>query len=301
VTVDIEPLAEDDVGEVISVINAAFGFDRDDDWFTWKHREGPWGPSSGVVARDGRGIVGVRLLLPWGLRGPEGTLTANRAVEAATAPRAQGKGVFSLLNRHLMARTAETGPTAIFSTPNASSRGGYLKLGWSWLQPVPHVWRPVRPRRWRGALLTGSEATATFRASGQPELVSTDWSAAALAWRLDPRSGHRYEAVATPDGRAGLAYRALASSKLPALLPLVGWGEASARHRLLADAARRTRSVAVLDTGWPGGAPASRARGLQRGDSLLAVWPTPALASTRWRLDDVERWQVGFADLEDVL
>jgi GNAT superfamily N-acetyltransferase len=298
---EVEPLTDDDVDEAIAVINAAFGFDRDDDWFVWKHRQGPWGPSSGLVARDGRGIAGVRVLLPWRFRGPAGPLDAYRAVEAATAPRAQGKGVFSLLNRHLMERATDAGPTVLFSTPNAKSRGGYAKLGWSWLGPVPHVWRPVRPRRWRASLLEEEHAIDLYEGGPRPNRITTDWSPAALAWRLDPRSGHRYEVIADGERRAGVAFRRLDNPRVPALLPLLSWGGQRQRGSLLAEAARRTRTAVLLDTGEPGGAPASTARGLTRGESLLAAWPTPLLAQGDWPVTDVGRWRVGFADLENVL
>jgi hypothetical protein len=298
---EVEPLTDDHIDEAIAVINAAFGFERGGDWYVWKHRQGPWGPSSGVVARDGRGIAGVRLLLPWRFRGPGGTLDAYRAVEAATAPRAQGVGVFSLLNRQLMARAADAGPTVLFSTPNSNSRGGYAKLGWSWLPPVPHVWRPVGPRRWRGDLLEGTEAITSYGAGSPPARIETDWSPAGLAWRLDPRSGHRYEAIADGDHRAGVAFRRLRISRVPALLPLLSWGEQRQRRRLLAEAARRTRTAALLDTDEPGGAPASTTRGLPRGGSLLAVWPTPSLSQRDWPFAEVSRWRAGFADLENVL
>jgi GNAT superfamily N-acetyltransferase len=298
---EIEPLTDDDVDEAIAVVNAAFGFERDDDWFVWKHREGPWGPSAGVVARDERGIAGVRLLLPWRFRGPAGTLDAYRAVEAATAPRAQGKGVFSLLNRHLMERAVDAGPTMLFSTPNANSRGGYAKLGWSWLTPVPHVWRPVRPRRWRAPLLEAEDAIARYRGGPPPSRVATDWSPAALTWRLDPRSGHRYDVIADDDHPAGIAYRRHEISRVPALLPLLSWGEEREGRRLLGEAARRTRTVAVLDTDEPGGAPVSSAPGSPRGGSLLAFWPTPSLSQDDWPFADVQSWRVGFSDLENVL
>jgi hypothetical protein len=211
------------------------------------------------------------LLLPWRFHGAGGTLDAHRAVEAATAPRAQGKGVFSLLNRHLMERTADAGPTMLFSTPNANSRGGYAKLGWSWLTPVPHVWRAVLPQRWRSSLLQDPDAIASYADRPPPTHITTAWSPAALAWRLDPRSGHRYEVIAGDEHRAGLAFRRLESSRVPALLPLLSWGEERERRRLLGEAARRTRTVAVLDTDEPGGAPVSTAPGLHRGGSLLAV------------------------------
>ena len=299
---DIEPLHDDHVDEVIAVINAAFGFDRSDDWYRWKHREGPWGPSRGVIARDRRGIVGARLLLPWRFTGPAGALEAHRAVEAATAPRAQGQGIFSLVNRHLMEATSSRGTGLIFSTPNERSRGGYLKLGWSWLTPVPHVWRPVLPRRQRGDRpLEGIDATAWYRPAPPADRVATAWSPASVAWRLDSRSDHRYRVLASSDGAAGLAYRRLDRRRFEALLPIIAWGDRRRRRGLLHEAARRERAGLVLDTDEPGGATISGTAGKRHGESLLAVWPTPSLSLDDWPVNDVRNWHVSFADLENVL
>jgi hypothetical protein len=107
--------------------------------------------------------------------------------------------------------------------------------------------------------------------------------------------------IADDDHPAGIAYRRLEVSRVPALLPVLSWGEERKRRRLLGEAARRTRTVAVLDTDEPGGAPTSAAPGLPRGGSLLAVWPTPSLSQDDWPFPDVQRWRVGFADLENVL
>ena len=299
---DIEPLHDDHVDEVIAVINTAFGFDRSDDWYRWKHREGPWGASHGVVARDRRGIVGVRLLLPWRLAGPAGTLAAHRAVEAATAPRAQGKGIFSLVNRHLMEAKSSQGAGLIFSTPNERSRGGYLKLGWSWLTAVPHVWRPVLPRRRRGDRpLEDSDATAQLSPTTPADRIVTAWSPSSLAWRLDARSGHHYRSLADAQSRSGLVYRRLEGRRVVTLLPIIAWGEPQERHVLLNEAARREHAVLMLDTDEPGGARVSRTVGKRRGESLLAVWPTPSLPIDDWPVTDVRNWHVGFVDLENVL
>lgn len=299
---DILPFRDEHSDEVISVINAAFGFERTAEWFAWKHREGPWGPSTGVVARDAEGIVGVRLLLPWRFTGPEGTVTARRAVEAATLTRARGKGVFSRLNRYLQESAPEGPPTFFFSTPNQQSRDGYAKLGWSWLAPIPHVWKPTVPRRLRKPLLESDEAIACFPATRATSgFISSDWTPETVRWRLDPRTGHHYRTLATPEGDTGLSYRTIERARVRTLLPIFAWGRASQRRRLLGEAAYRERAIMVLDTGEPGGARVSPAAGLRRGESLLAVWPSPTLSTTEWPLEEVANWRLGFADLENVL
>ena len=302
-SLQIEPFRVEPTEEVLAAINAAFGFERSLDWFRWKHLDGPWGASSGMVATDAQGIVGVRLLLPWRFSGPTGEVTARRAVEAATTPRARGQGVFSRLNRALIEQvSAADEPTFLFSTPNEQSRTGYQKLGWYWLEPVPHVYRPVVPALSRTELLEGDEAFAAVAASQPTDRIATEWSEESLRWRLDPRAGHRYRIVAAAEGTsAGLAYR-LASERQPrSILPLVGWGPEGQRRQVLRTVARHESAALVLDTGLPGGWPVSEAAGKQRGGSLLAVWPTPDLQTASWPLEPIVNWRLAFADLESVL
>lgn len=302
-TIQIEPFGAEHTDEVLAAINAAFGFERSLDWFRWKHLDGPWGPSTGMVATDSEGVVGVRLLLPWRFIGPTGELTAHRAVEAATTPRARGQGVFSSLNRALMEEaSARDEPTFLFSTPNEQSRTGYQKLGWFWLEPVPHVYRPVVPASKQIELLEGEEAFAAFAPSRPEDRIATEWTEDALRWRLDARAGHRYQIVAASAGPpAGLAYR-LASERQPrSILPLVAWGPEARRRQVLRTVARRESAALVLDTGLPGGWPVSTGLGKQRGGSLLAVWPTPDLQPSSWPLEPIANWRLAFADLESVL
>ena len=304
-TLRLEPYRDEHTEEVLAVINAAFGFERSLDWFQWKHREGPWGPSSGMVAIDEHGIAGVRLLLPWRFKGSAGRVLAHRAVEAATAPRAKGQGVFSRLNRELMREATDRGePTFLFSTPNEQSRSGYQKLGWSWLEPVTHIWRPALPRPGGSSLLSGDAALETFSAGpADASSIGTAWSRESLRWRLDPRAGHEYSVIAdsTKSHPSGLAYRVASGSKLRSILPLIAWGPAEQQKRLLGVVARRERAGLLLDTGAVGGKPVGTGPGSKRGNSLLAVWPTPQLSTHNWPVDRIGDWKVGFADLESVL
>lgn len=302
-SIQIEPFRAEHTDGVLAAINAAFGFERSLDWFRWKHLDGPWGPSTGMVATDSEGVVGVRLLLPWRFIGTTGELRAHRAVEAATTPRARGQGVFSRLNRALMEEaSARDEPTFLFSTPNEQSRTGYQKLGWFWLEPVPHVYRPVVPARKRIELLEGEDAFAAFAPSRPKDRIATEWTEHALRWRLDARAGHRYQIVATAAGPpAGLAYR-LASERQPrSILPLVAWGPAAGRRQVLRTVAQRESAALLLDSGLPGGWPVSEGLGKQRGGSLLAVWPTPGLQPSSWPLEPIANWRLAFADLESVL
>jgi hypothetical protein len=296
----LEEYGPDHRDEALALINAAFGFPRSDDWFTWKHEDGPWGPSRGLVAFDARGMVGVRLLLPWCFRRATQRVTAWRAVEASTAPRARGKGVFSVLNREIMQQLDPQ--SFLFSTPNQLSRGGYAKLGWTWLEPVRHRYTPAPVRRARGALLHGDAAIERFEPSVD-EQTHTDWSAGAIRWRIDERTGNLYEAIALdgPNRRAGVAYRTMRRRGLRILLPLLAWGSAALVRGVLAAAARHEKAPIILETEAPGGVTYHRGPGIRRGQSLLAVWSAGTDTQDSWRLDDISSWQLSFADVESLL
>jgi GNAT superfamily N-acetyltransferase len=73
--------------------------DPNEAFFAWKHDENPFGQSPAWVAEDDTGtLVGLRTFLRWRFRRPDGTtLSAVRAVDTATHPDWQGRGIFSRL------------------------------------------------------------------------------------------------------------------------------------------------------------------------------------------------------------
>lgn len=303
--ITVEAYRPEDAEAALAVINDAFGFERSSDWFAWKHLNGPWGPSSGAIASDDDGPVGVRLLLPWLFLLGSTEVLAYRAVEAATVPRARGQGVFSALNRSLMEQVASREePTFIYSTPNEMSRDGYRKLGWTWLEPVRHEYRlaPIGCVPRRGATrLEGRAALTTFALRQSPyERIRTSWDPAALRWRFDQRSGNRYRALAlrSSEGTGGIVYRRIVTRRIPTLLPLLTWGRAELVHGATAIVARDEQTPIMLDVHEP---MRGLKLGIQRGDSLLSVWAP----DQRWihdhRVGEVNSWAVSFADLESVL
>lgn len=278
--VDVAELATD---QVLEVINTAFGRRETADWYRWKHREGPWGPSIGVAAVDADGPIGVRLLLPWRLRYGDQTFRCHRATEAATVPRAQGRGVFTALNRWMM---EEVRTDLIFSTPNLKSRTGYLKLGWREIARVPH--------RWELALRRSGHAPST---PGVPEL-HTDWDVTGLRWRADPRSGVVYQAAST--GGAVLYYRTLRRRGVSAVAPLATVADATKYElvwkRMLADSGAR---LVLRPATQP--APATYRLGVRRGESLILGWTPPGGANVLDDPDVLRAVPWSAADVEGVI
>jgi GNAT superfamily N-acetyltransferase len=163
----------DDRPGVLRVAVRALGWrgdERDRDFFSWKHDGNPFGPSPAWVAIEGGQIVGFRTFLRWELvRGPE-RLRVVRAVDTATDPDHQGKGIFRHLTQSAVAELVSEGYDAVFNTPNSQSRPGYLKMGWT------DLGRPVLSARPRGLLAavrmaqsrTGAEKWSEATTVGQP-------------------------------------------------------------------------------------------------------------------------------------
>src|SRR5262249_8542580 len=108
------------------------GDEEDARFFHWKHVENPFGASPTWVALDGARVVGFRTFLRWCFDTSVGTpVVAVRAVDTATDPAYQGRGIFTRLTLGALDELREEGIALIFNTPNASSLPGYVKMGWS--------------------------------------------------------------------------------------------------------------------------------------------------------------------------
>src|SRR4029077_13661343 len=108
------------------------------EFFDWKHRENPFGESPGWVAVDGTRVVGFRTFLRWELEdGAGATRTAVRAVDTATHPDYQGRGIFRALTLLAVEEMTAEGVEFVFNTPNDKSRPGYLTMGWHEVGRLP--------------------------------------------------------------------------------------------------------------------------------------------------------------------
>jgi hypothetical protein len=101
-----------------------------------------------VAEADGR-IVGFRALMRWKFLVESGAINAVRAVDTATHPDSQRKGIFSLLTEEAL-RALRGEVDLVFNTPNEKSLPGYLRLGWrlvEQLRPSVRVRKPLRVAR----------------------------------------------------------------------------------------------------------------------------------------------------------
>ncbi len=200
----------DDRLAIVDLCRASLGWANggvDEAFFTWKHDENPAGPSPAwvAVAPDGS-LAGLRVFLRWRFRSGSTILRAVRAVDTATHPDWQGRGIFTRLTLGALPDLADDGVDVVFNTPNDQSRPGYLKMGWSLVGRVPVSVRPASVRRlgalagarvaaekWSESSAAGVEVgevladrgaiAALVAATPRSDVVSSYRDADSLAWR----------------------------------------------------------------------------------------------------------------------
>jgi GNAT superfamily N-acetyltransferase len=146
--VELAPLAEVAESEVLALLDRALGpaqIPRSPELWRWKHGDNPFGPSPGLVAMAKGRPVAVRVFLRWRWRRDGVDLPAARAVDTATDPSWQRRGLFRLLTLELVERLRRDGTAFLFNTPNTKSRAGYLAMGWRDAGRVPLLVATRRP------------------------------------------------------------------------------------------------------------------------------------------------------------
>lgn len=297
-TFEIVPVSEVDPSALADAIGEAFGKTRTLDWFRWKHIESPWGPSTGWVAVDDDGVLGLRMFTPWRLTVDGSEQTMQRAMDGAVVPRARRRGIFqSLVSCQMDADDSRT-PQLLFSTAVPASQAAYEKLGWTVLPRVEHRFVATLPAAVGGFV----DAEVADLLPPEPALVgtSTRWDTAALLWRTDERSGHLYRAASLSDGDQanGIIWRDEHHGPVRSVVEVLSWGSSRDRGRLRRGACWRSRTPVRLEVVGNG-----RGLGMRRGGSTVAIWSANTEAARdRWRTAaDGDGWTFAFADVEGVM
>jgi GNAT superfamily N-acetyltransferase len=201
---------------------------RYDALFAWKHEENAFGPSPMWVAVDGERLAGFRVLMPWEFVEHGRVVRAVRAVDTATDPDYQGRGIFTRLALEALDELRDE-IDFVFNTPNDQSRPGYLKMGWQVIGRLPTAVRPtglrgipriatarVPAERWTAPSTAGVAAadlladdaslTRLLGSLPQPAALRTRLSPEYLRWRYGTPL-LAYRAIAAPGGLAdGVAF-----------------------------------------------------------------------------------------------
>jgi GNAT superfamily N-acetyltransferase len=136
-----------DLTQIIQLQKLSLGeglIPRNEAFWNWKHLQNPFGESSVLLAESDQGeIIGLRAFMKWQWAKGNRNHAALRAVDTATHPKWQGKGIFKDLTLRLCESEQAAGSEFVFNTPNQHSLPGYLKMGWEsigkpdiWIKPI---------------------------------------------------------------------------------------------------------------------------------------------------------------------
>jgi predicted N-acetyltransferase YhbS len=93
----IREATEEDIPDILEVLKASLGetsSKKTEDVWKYKHIDNPFGKSMVLVAIEENKIIGVRAFMRWKWQKGDCVFSAFRAVDTATHPKHQGKGIF---------------------------------------------------------------------------------------------------------------------------------------------------------------------------------------------------------------
>ena len=112
--------------------------------WNYKHYENPFGHSHiWLIDNDNKVPVAVRAFMKWHWQLGSAICAAYRAVDTATHPKYQKKGLFSKLTLNGLEELEKEKNAFVFNTPNTISLPKYLKLGWQQLGKIQVAIVPV--------------------------------------------------------------------------------------------------------------------------------------------------------------
>lgn len=137
-----------DIPAIVQLLKESLGeglMPKSETYWNWKHEHNPFGRSPVLLAQEGENIIGVRAFMCWSWLSNRQVIRAVRAVDTATHPAHQGKGIFSRLTKRLLEECKAEGIDLVFNTPNNKSLPGYLKMGWIEAGRLPITIRLSKP------------------------------------------------------------------------------------------------------------------------------------------------------------
>ncbi len=149
----IREATELDIPKILEVLKASLGetsSKKTEAVWRYKHMDNPFGKSLVLVAVENDKIIGVRALMRWNWQLGNQIFSAYRAVDTATHPEHQGKGVFKKLTLRAIEIAKEQSDHFIFNTPNTQSLPGYLKMGWEEVDKLKIRAKLASPLNWVG-------------------------------------------------------------------------------------------------------------------------------------------------------
>jgi GNAT superfamily N-acetyltransferase len=312
-TISVRPFADTDLAQVLDVLRASLGetslLQRTPELFAWKHLSNPFGRSIILVAEADDRIVGLRAFMRWELLTPSGdTLRCVRAVDTATHPDYQRRGIFRTLTMAAVEEARTDGVNLIFNTPNPKSGAGYLRMGW---RPVGDIGVLAVPTRGmlRGRVagdelpppddfITDPAPVGDLSVDDRPALgMRTPRTDAYVRWRFTEHPTARYVRVDGDGATAIVRPNVRGGRRELVISDVFGPRPARAIGRTIA------RSRAAYVGGWFSKGSPERTAAIRRG--MVAVPRMTALTLVANPLTDMPSdvgslaaWDIASSDLE---
>lgn len=159
---NIRSSTQSDIPNIIQLLKSSLGetlMPKSEAYWQWKHVDNPFGASPVWVAEEEGQLFGVRAFMQWNWQKEGKNYRAIRAVDTATDPAHQGKGIFKKLTLGLLEQCEAEGIDLVFNTPNSQSKPGYLKMGWEEAGKLPINLSFKRPLNIVIAKLKGAQET----------------------------------------------------------------------------------------------------------------------------------------------
>ena len=312
-TVTIRPYQSEDLEPVLDLLRVALGetphLRRTQAVFAWKHLDNPFGPSLMLIAEAAGTVAGFRAFMRWELTTPGGqTVKCVRAVDTATHPEYQRRGIFRRLTLDAIEVARADGVELVFNTPNRRSGAGYSTMGWTEVGGIGVLVRPSRRMLSRHRAPANASDPADFIEQPKPVTDLDPPQRAALGlrtprrpeyldWRFRRHPTARYLMVGDGDNQAILRPSIRNGRRELVISDLFGPNPG----RAVALATRRSRSdylVASFRSGTP------ERRAVLRSGLVPVPW-TQALNLYAHPLTDLplevtalESWDLALSDLE---
>src|SRR5690242_18990664 len=110
-----------DIPKIIDVLKLSLGeslLKKSVDIWQFKHKENPFGESYVLAAEETDQLIGVRAFMSWKWQKGNKSWQAYRAVDTATHPEHQGRGIFKTLTLQALHGVGALTPCFVFNTPN---------------------------------------------------------------------------------------------------------------------------------------------------------------------------------------
>lgn len=193
-----------DIPGIVALLKISLGeslMPKSESFWNWKHNDNPFGPSPVLVALENDEIIGLRAFMRWEWRINDTIMKAVRAVDTATHPNHQGKGIFKKLTLAVVDECRSEGVHFIFNTPNAQSMPGYVKMGWMKLGKMRVQVSPVFPLGSSADFschlheINNHVAETIINKCRTPFLMQTNYSSKYLQWRYGRNPNATYRAL----------------------------------------------------------------------------------------------------------